>query len=399
MRKNILMTLKEDSAFEAFVNHARAVVGQDVSREWLLEIWTGADGDANRALNHVLDSPSDKIRREGSYSSKNKTLKKSKTKTEARVWEEDFPEAFSAPPRSQPAPPPQPQSQSQQSMQQGSNFPQQNQQYPQQQSWMQQQPNQQLMPPQVAPNQSMQQQQLQQLFALKMALDNVVANPGMIQNPLVMKNLKDTMLHALEVPEATLILARQARKTEETTKAISHMQARVSTMLSDPKVSHNPQMLDSLNDQMNQLRLLTTNQLAEQQQLIQLSQSASPSQLLLLRPQPSRNDNSESEDLSTGDEMDLEWWEKKKAKKQSKSQRAEPQLSPVVSRNNPFRDDVEAKQKKTHTLPNLLPQMSSMPQQPIVIMQQPMTSQLIPQLPSGYMGYYPQVQQQWQHPY
>jgi len=244
----------------------------------------------------------------------------------------------------------------------------------------------------------MQQQQLQQLIALKMALDNVVANPGMIQNPLVMKNLKDTMLHALEVPEATLILSKQAKRTEESSRAISHMQARVSQMLSDPKVSHNQDMLNSLNDQMNQLRLMSTTHLAEQQQLVQLSQTATPAQLLLLRPTNTRADDSGSEDLSTGDEMDLEWWEKKRAKKQARGRRSsqvEQPASPVVSKNNPFKDDLEAKPKRvSHSVPDLLPPMSSMPPpQPIVIMQQPMTSQLMPQLPSGYMGYYQQPQQ------
>ena len=399
------MTLKEDSAFEAFVSQAKAIAGTDCAREFLLEVWTGADGDVNRALNHVLDSPPELIRREGHSS--NKPSKKSAKKVEARAWEDDTFGAF--PPAQQQREPTSmhQQQQYQQPSQQQYQQPQQ----PQQQFQSQQQPPSQSMMgmvPQVAPNQQMQTQQLQQLVALKMALDNVVANPGMIQNPLVMKNLKDTMLHAMEVPDATLILSNQAKKSEASAKSIAQMQARVSKMLADPKISHNADLLDNLNDQMNQLRLMSSTHLAEQQQLLQLSQTATPAQLLLLRP--GRNGDSESEDLSTGDEMDLEWWEKKRAKKQARSSRHVEPGSPVMSQNNPFKDEEGEKRRSpsrvrishTSSVPNLSQQIQpqQMQQPQFVIMQQPMTSQLMPH--SGPVYYTPQQQQQppqWQHPY
>ena len=41
----------------------------------LFQVWNGADADMNRALNHVLDSPEDKIVRSGGGGSTKKITK------------------------------------------------------------------------------------------------------------------------------------------------------------------------------------------------------------------------------------------------------------------------------------------------------------------------------------
>ena len=35
----------------------------EVDRAWLQEIWSGADCDLNRAINHVIDTPEHKVKR------------------------------------------------------------------------------------------------------------------------------------------------------------------------------------------------------------------------------------------------------------------------------------------------------------------------------------------------
>ena len=51
------------SSFEDFVKTAKGVAGDDVDQDWLKELWDGADGNANRAVNHLLDTPPEKFRR------------------------------------------------------------------------------------------------------------------------------------------------------------------------------------------------------------------------------------------------------------------------------------------------------------------------------------------------
>ena len=53
------------SEYDQFVSQACAILGNDIDREWLSEMWQGADSDLNRALNHVIDTPPNKIRRGG----------------------------------------------------------------------------------------------------------------------------------------------------------------------------------------------------------------------------------------------------------------------------------------------------------------------------------------------
>ncbi|CAD7944752.1 unnamed protein product [Amoebophrya sp. A120] len=55
--------------FEAFVQTAAAMAGDDVDPNWLKELWEGADGNANRAINHLLDTPESKFRRVNSKTS------------------------------------------------------------------------------------------------------------------------------------------------------------------------------------------------------------------------------------------------------------------------------------------------------------------------------------------
>ena len=73
----VAMSLASKSPeFQAWAAQANAVRGGDpLDEEWLLELWTGADGDANRALNFVLDTPEDKVRRAGKGGKKKKDKK------------------------------------------------------------------------------------------------------------------------------------------------------------------------------------------------------------------------------------------------------------------------------------------------------------------------------------
>ena len=54
------------SSYEDFIESAKIMGGSDIDPAWLKELWDGADGDANRALNHLIDTPPDKFRRGGS---------------------------------------------------------------------------------------------------------------------------------------------------------------------------------------------------------------------------------------------------------------------------------------------------------------------------------------------
>ena len=356
------MAIKQDAAFDAFVATAQSMLGSDLSRDWLFEIWVGADADANRALNHALDSPEDKIRRNGGNSKpavEAKTPKKSKPSRESKpapptpatTWGDDdyVPPSPLPPPQSQPAlqqhGPPQMQHQQQAypqpgampyPSQQGMIYPMSQQ--PMQQPMMQQpgmsqqmmqpmiQPagmSQQMMQPMMQPAgisqqmmqpagmsqvmidpmtglamapmnaiqqaQSMfvQQQQQQRLIMLKNCIDSVLSNPSMLMSPQIMQNLQDTMIQALEAPNATLQMAERARQSQQTAQFIHIMQAQVAQMLADPKVATNPALLQQLNSQMNQLRLLTMQHVAQQQIEANPASVLSLSMPLLTPPSPS----------------------------------------------------------------------------------------------------------------
>jgi hypothetical protein len=339
------MAIKRDAAFESFVSTAQSMLGNDLSEDWLFEIWVGADADANRALNHVLDSPEDKIRRSGGgghkSSSEAKTPKKSKPPRESKpapatpatTWGDDddyVPPQRAQPPQQHYAPPP-PAPQQQPPQQQYPGYPQQPgygpqpgyqptqpmpygsqlsgfapqpMGYPQSQPGMSMQnmmnpmmpptgmmgtqpmmapapmmPNQPsfmidpmtglpiapMTPIQQAQAMFVQQQQQQRLMMLKMSIDSVLSNPTALTNPQIMQNLQDTMIQALEAPNATLQMAERARQSQQTAQFIQIMQGQVAQMLSDPKVATNPALLQQLNNQMNQLRLLTMQHVAQQQ--------------------------------------------------------------------------------------------------------------------------------------
>mmetsp|Transcript_24502 Transcript_24502/g.61641 ORF Transcript_24502/g.61641 Transcript_24502/m.61641 type:complete len:935 (+) Transcript_24502:474-3278(+) len=68
--------------FEDFVATATAMGGNDLSRGWLKELWEGADSDMNRAINHLLDTPEDKYKRDSkkSFSSTSKPSGHKKSK-------------------------------------------------------------------------------------------------------------------------------------------------------------------------------------------------------------------------------------------------------------------------------------------------------------------------------
>ena len=408
------MTLKEDKAFENFVNQAQAMIGSDASREWLLEVWSGADGDMNRALNHALDTPPERMRKEGQ--------KKKPSRPSKGGFDEDPFASVTNPPPMQTSPG----VHSNHSSYTQPNYPANNGSF-NQQGFQQWSPSSSLQMPQsfslpangsfaTSPvSQSLQSQQLSQLFGLKTAVDNVIANPGMLSNALVMKNLRDSLLHALEVPEATLLIAERAKRSEEAAKGIASVQAKVASMLGDPRTTTTPALLQSLNDHMNQLRAMTAAHAMEQQQLATLANSASPGQLLLQynggRIGQLTQNTEESEDLSTGDEMDADWWERKKQKKQAKSRREvaeqtmlnqQPVPAIPLSSTNPFRDE-EHQKSSTHLSrktinqsepnalstapPLLLPVQQQQQPQPIYYLQPPLTASLLPPSQPGSSYY------------
>lgn len=308
-----MSAIKRDGAFNAFVSQAQAIMGADLSEDWLFEIWQGADADANRALNHVLDTPEEKIKRGGGGKqsrSEPKTPKKSSSRpreskpappTPATTWDDDDYQAPPSPPPQQHHAPP-PAQHPPQYQQPAPGMPQQPQSmpYPQPQPMpypsmypgMPQptMPTMPMMPPQAPPTipqfvvdpvtgmpmapmnpiqqaQAMfvQQQQQQRLMMLKYSIDSVLSNPAMLTNPQIMQNLQDTMIQALEAPNATLQLAERARQSQQTAQFIQIMQGQVGQMLADPKVATNPALLQQLNNQMNQLRVLTMQHIAQQQ--------------------------------------------------------------------------------------------------------------------------------------
>ncbi len=311
------MSIKKDAAFDAFSNQAQGMLGSDLSEDWLFEIWQGADADLNRALNHVLDTPEDKIKRNGGgkqSSSQPKTPKKSKAPRESKpapptpatTWGDDdytppmsplpAPVHHAPPVHSQQAPLPPPQQaapmpygyppmtapgQPVYPMYPSAPYGMPMMSGPGQMPGMMSAPAsggpQFLMDPltglpmaPVTPAQQAQtmfvhQQQHQRLMQLKLAVDSVLANPASFSNPQIMQNLQDTMLQALEAPNATLQMAERARQSQQTSHFIQLMQNQIGQMLSDPKVATNPQMLQQLNNQMNQLRMLTMQHVAQQQ--------------------------------------------------------------------------------------------------------------------------------------
>jgi len=319
-----MSAIKRDGAFSAFVSQSQAIMGSDLSEDWLFEIWQGADADPNRALNHVLDTPEDKIKRSsGGKSSHNepKTPKKSSKApreskpapaTPATTWGDDDYQAPPSPPPQHHAPAPapaqpqyhQPAPQPQmaapgypQPQMAAPGYPQpQPMPYPQSQPMMMppqmmqpmyQQPAM-MQPPMSGPPQYVidpvtgmamapmnpiqqaqtmfvQQQQQQRLMMLKYSIDSVLGNPTMLTNPQIMQNLQDTMIQALEAPNATLQMAERARQSQQTAQFIQIMQGQIGQMLADPKVATNPALLQQLNNQMNQLRVLTMQHVDQQQ--------------------------------------------------------------------------------------------------------------------------------------
>lgn len=132
-----------------------------------------------------------------------------------------------------------------------------------------------------------QQQQQQRLMMLKNSIDSVLANPSMLVSPQIMQNLQDTMIQALEAPNATLQMAERARQSQQTAQFIHIMQAQVAQMLADPRVATDPALLQQLNSQMNQLRLLTMQHVAQQQIEANPTSVLSLSMPLLTPPNPS----------------------------------------------------------------------------------------------------------------
>ena len=65
-----MVTDKTSAAFLEFQASAHAIGGNDLDDDWLAEIFNGADGDMNRAINHVLDTPDDKMVRKADTSRK-----------------------------------------------------------------------------------------------------------------------------------------------------------------------------------------------------------------------------------------------------------------------------------------------------------------------------------------
>ena len=79
-------------SFEEFVSSAQALKGNDVSRAWLREVWDGADGDVNRASNHLIDTPEEKVRRTKDSTKQSKSSAKSKFRgSVAKIKKSAFP--------------------------------------------------------------------------------------------------------------------------------------------------------------------------------------------------------------------------------------------------------------------------------------------------------------------
>lgn len=66
---------KSSPAYHEFCDTALAILGNDVCKDWLAEIFAGADSDLNRAINHVLDTPDDKIKRRAAKPASVKVVK------------------------------------------------------------------------------------------------------------------------------------------------------------------------------------------------------------------------------------------------------------------------------------------------------------------------------------
>jgi hypothetical protein len=197
-----------------------------------------------------------------------------------------------------------------------------------------------------------QQQQQQRLMSLKSSIDSVLSNPGMMMNPQIMQNLQDTMIMALEAPNATLQLAERARQSQQTAHFVQIMQGQVAQMLADPKVATNPALLQQLNTQMNQLRMLTMQHVAQQQIDSNPASVLSLSMPLLTPPSPSaamlsramlqgsqpRLDNdmymgiAQGVPLASQQDANEDWWNT--TPKNSKSGN--------LSEKNPFRDDSDS---------------------------------------------------------
>jgi hypothetical protein len=221
-----------------------------------------------------------------------------------------------------------------------------------------------------------QQQQQQRLMALKASIDSVLTNPAMLMNPQIMQSLQDTMILALEAPNATLQLAERARQSQQTGQFIQIMQSQVAQMLADPKVATNPALLQQLNTQMNQLRMMTMQHVAQQQIDSNPATALSLSMPLIAPPTPSaallsramlsgsqaRLDDAYG--IAQGlpvsqremDNANEDWWNTTpKAGK-----------SGVLSEKNPFRDDIESSTTGTPTPRRLRSSMPSLAGVPVM---------------------------------
>jgi hypothetical protein len=359
--------LREDESFESFVTQARALLGPDVAKNWLLEIWSGADGDLNRALNHVLDSPDEKIRRGNAAS---------KPAKPARLVSADFEPTFPEPSQHGRLQAAQPIHAA--AIQQGGQF---------------------YAPPATMPSASLYAPQplqtgpfflpgtanfpmtaafhggisagigaanggaaaislpgaLETLTTLRGSLESILASPSMLQNSAIMAQLHQQLLQALEVPEAAKLLQERGQRVEAQQRRIQTMQERLTALLADPGIARNPGLLQNLGDQIQELRRITTANLQEQELFRSTLVTSSPAELLLTAGRGgaaggrhrTRRDNESSESSSSTDaEMDEEWWEKKKLKKQRRSRRQPQPVRPHLSApslaaaTNPFRPSV-----------------------------------------------------------
>ncbi|KAF4752422.1 hypothetical protein FOZ63_005694, partial [Perkinsus olseni] len=133
------------------------------------------------------------------------------------------------------------------------------------------------------------------------------------------------MSMAMEAPNATIQMSEQARQNQQAAQFISLMQNQVSEMLSNPQVASNPELLQQLNTQMNQLRLITMQQVASEKlssnPVTALSLSSTPNSAAkpftaedIRSILESAVSDSDSDDSDEELDDDTEWWDEEASK-------------------------------------------------------------------------------------
>jgi hypothetical protein len=366
--------------FESFVSQAKSLVGSDVSKDWLLEVWSGADGNLNRALNHVLDSPDHKIKREGKTTAKSDDFHAdwdSMSVENGRVVQMPQSSILRGPTSTQPPKPSQhnqpPQTTYQPSMagapsvysppyQSSQQFPAHSFQPPA----FQQMPSQMFIPQssnnlgyQNAANQLSNYFQ-SQLFSMRNQIDMILSNPMSLQLPETMEQYERSLKQQIDNVPGLFISFQGVRDFIKKEKKEA---SRARKDIEDKIQSDNPMIVSQMKNQLEIVRRREDRVKEVEKDLEEAVNGGDWRDIKTLaleigvgkkkRDTRTNSPTDGSETEGSEHEYDAAWWERKQKKKQEEYEKEEK--AKVIPNSNPFLNRQQQQQQQQST-----PQTSSL---------------------------------------